>query len=87
MQRLLKHTCNTKLFEKETFRFLEVNIEDTKKDMLKLDRNKVSQHSDIPIKIIKEILDIVAKYQQLYQIIFVPILFKDGRCDSFKQKY
>ena len=35
--------------EKETFRFLEVNIED---------KNKASQNSDIPIKIIKENLDI-----------------------------
>ena len=43
--------------EKETFRFSEVNIEDIKKDILKLDKNKASQHSDIPIKIIKENLD------------------------------
>ena len=48
--------------EKETFRFSEVNIEDIKKDILKLDKNKASQHSDIPIKIIKENLDIFANF-------------------------
>ena len=48
--------------EKETFRFSEVNIEDIKKDILKLDKNKASQHSDIPIKIIKENLDIFAGF-------------------------
>ena len=35
--------------EKETSRFSEVNIEDIKEDILKLDKNKASQHSDIPI--------------------------------------
>ena len=44
--------------EKETFRFSEVNIEDIKKDNLKLDKNKTSQHSNIPAKIIKENLGI-----------------------------
>ena len=39
--------------EKETFRFLEVNIED---------KNKASQNSDIPIKIIKENLDIFVSF-------------------------
>ena len=48
--------------EKETFRFSEVNIEDIKKDILKLNKNKASQHSDIPIKIIKENLDIFADF-------------------------
>ena len=48
--------------EKETFRFSEVNIEDIKKDILRLDKNKASQHSDIPIKIIKENLDIFADF-------------------------
>ena len=48
--------------EKETFRFSEFNIEDIKKDILKLDKNKASQHSDIPIKIIKENLDIFANF-------------------------
>ena len=48
--------------EKETFRFSEVNIEDTKKDILKLDKNKASQHSDNPTKIIKENLDIFADF-------------------------
>ena len=48
--------------EKETFHFSEVNIEDIKKYILKLDKNKASQHSDIPIKIIKENLDIFANF-------------------------
>ena len=49
-------------YEKETFRFSEVNIEDIKKDILQLDKNKASQHSGIPIKIIKENLDIFADF-------------------------
>ena len=48
--------------EKEAFLFSDVNIEDIKKDILKLDKNKASQHSDIPIKIIKENLDIFADF-------------------------
>ena len=48
--------------EKETFRSSEVNIEDIKKYILELDKNKTSQHSDIPIKIIKENLDIFANF-------------------------
>ena len=48
--------------EKETFRFSEVNIKDIKKDILKLDKNKASQHSDTPIKIIKENLDIFGDF-------------------------
>ena len=48
--------------EKETFPFSKVNIEDIKKDRLKLDKNKASQHSDIPIKITKENLDIFADF-------------------------
>ena len=48
--------------EKETFHFSEVNIEDIKKDILRLDKNKAPQHSDIPIKIIKKNLDIFADF-------------------------
>ena len=48
--------------EKETFSFSEVNIDNIKKDILKLDKNKSSQHSDILIKIIKEKLDIFADF-------------------------
>ena len=48
--------------EKETFPFSEVNIEDTKKEILILDKSKASQHSDIPIKISKEILNIFANF-------------------------
>ena len=46
--------------KKETFRFSNVNIEGIKKDILKSDKNKASQHSDSPIKIIKENLDTFA---------------------------
>ena len=48
--------------EKETFRFSEVSIEDIKKDILILDKNKASQHSDILIKIIKENVDIFTDF-------------------------
>ena len=48
--------------EKETFRFSEVNIEDIKKGIVKLGKNKASKHSDIPIKIIKGNLDIFANF-------------------------
>ena len=48
--------------EKKTFRFSNVNIEEIKKDILKLDKNKASLHSDIPIKIIKENLDIFTDF-------------------------
>ena len=48
--------------EKETFRFLEVNIEDMKKDILRLDKNNVSQHSDILFRIIEKNLDILADF-------------------------
>ena len=48
--------------EKETFRFSEVTIEDIKMNILKLGKNKTSQHSDIPVKIIKENLDIFANF-------------------------
>ena len=44
------------------FRFSEVNIEDIKKDILEFDKKKASQHSDIPIKIIKENLDMFANF-------------------------
>ena len=40
--------------ENETFLFSGVNIEGIKKDMLKLNKNKASQHSDIPLKIIQK---------------------------------
>ena len=48
--------------EKETFRFSEVNIEDIKKDILKLDKKKASKRSDIPIKIIEENLNIFVDF-------------------------
>ena len=41
-------------YEKEPFCFSEVNIEDIKKNILKLNKNKASQHSDFLIKIIKK---------------------------------
>ena len=48
--------------EKETFRFLEVNIEDMKKDILRLDKNNVSQHSETPFRIIEKNLNILADF-------------------------
>ena len=48
--------------EKKTFRNSDINIEDIRKDILKSDKNKGSQHSNIPIKIIKENLDIFANF-------------------------
>ena len=48
--------------EKETFCFSEFNIEDIKKDIIKLDKNKASQNSDIPIKIITENLGIFVDF-------------------------
>ena len=44
------------------FRFSEINIEDIEKDKLRLDKNQAPQHSDIPIKNIKENLDIFADF-------------------------
>ena len=48
--------------EKETFRFSEVNIEDMKKDILRLHKNNASQHSDTPTRIIKKNFDILAEF-------------------------
>ena len=48
--------------KKETFCYSEANIEDLKKDIPRLDKNKASQYSDILIKIIKENLDIFADF-------------------------
>ena len=48
--------------EKEIFRFSEVNIEEIKKDILRLEKDKASQLSDIPIKTINENLDIFANF-------------------------
>ena len=48
--------------EKKTFRNSDINIEDIRKDILKSDKNKGSQHSNIPTKIIKENLDIFANF-------------------------
>ena len=47
---------------KKSNRFSELNTEDMKKDILKLDKNKASQHSDTVNKIIKENLDIFADF-------------------------
>ena len=69
---LLKLSLNTKttqaylqyraIVKKKHFVSQEVNIEDIKKDIHKLDKNKASQHSDITIKVIKENLDIFADF-------------------------
>ena len=53
----------------KTFLFSEVNIEDLKKDIIRLDNDKAYkayQHSDIPIKIIKENLDIFCRLPTFY---------------------
>ena len=48
--------------EKETLPFSEVNIKNIKKDILKLGKNQAFENSDIPIKIIKENLDIFTDF-------------------------
>ena len=48
-------------YEKESFHFLEIYIEDIKKNILKLVKNKASQYSDIPIKIIKRTWTFLSK--------------------------
>ena len=76
--------------EKETFPFSEVNTEDTKKEILILDKSKASQHSDIPIKISKEILNIFANFilQTLTALSNHRCchVVKDDICDSLTQK-
>ena len=43
---------------KDSFNFVEVDQQQIEKEILKLDANKASQSSDIPIKIVKENIDV-----------------------------
>ena len=71
-----------KHFTSQMFKF--VLIEDIQKDILKQDKSKTSQHSDIPIKIIKESVDIFADFLcTSINSSFKSSLF---RCDSFTQE-
>ena len=46
----------------KTFHFEEVNIGEVEKKILKLDKTKASQKTDIPTRIIKENIDIFANF-------------------------
>ena len=47
---------------KDNFNFVEVDQKQIEKETLKLDVNKESQSSDIPIKVLKENSDIFSKF-------------------------
>ena len=49
-----------KYSKNKTFHFKEVNIGEVEKEILKLDKTKASQKTDIPTRIIKENIDIFA---------------------------
>ena len=51
-----------KYSKNKTFHFEEVNIEEVEKEILKLDKIKASQKTDIPTRTIKENIDIFADY-------------------------
>ena len=48
--------------EARTFRLTKVNAEDIKKEIIKLNKDKASQVSDIPVKVIKDNVDIFANF-------------------------
>ena len=48
--------------DRENFNFIEVDQKQIKKEILKLDVNKASQSSDIPIKVLKENSDIFSNF-------------------------
>ena len=48
--------------ESKTFHFKEVNTGEVEKEVLKLDKTKVSQKANIPTRIIKENIDIFANF-------------------------
>ena len=60
----------------ETFRFSEVNIKYIKMDTLELDKNRASQHLDIPIKIFKENLDIFTNISISFKSSLLPFCLK-----------
>ena len=47
---------------KDIFNFVEVDQQQIEKEILKLDANKASQSSDIPIKIVKENIDVFSDF-------------------------
>ena len=51
-----------KYSKNKIFHFEEVNIGEVEKEMLKLDKTKASQKTDIPTRIIKENIDIFADF-------------------------
>ena len=51
-----------KYSKNKTFHFKEVNIGEVEKEILKLDKTKASQKTDIPTRIIKENIDIFADF-------------------------
>ena len=51
-----------KYSKNETFHFKEVNFGEVEKEILKLDKTKASQKTDIPTRIIKENIDIFADF-------------------------
>ena len=51
-----------KYIKNKTFHFEEVNIEEVEKEILKLDKIKASQKTDIPTRTIKENIDIFADF-------------------------
>ena len=51
-----------KYSKNKIFHFEEVNIGEVEKEMLKLDKTKASQKTDIPTRIIKENIDICADF-------------------------
>ena len=59
IQKPSKYSCNPRQVK---FYFREVSVEDTQKEILKLDNKKASPISDISTKIIKENADIFAEY-------------------------
>ena len=48
--------------EAKTFRLTEVNVEDIKKEIFKLNKDKAYQVSDIPVKTVKDNVDIFANF-------------------------
>ena len=52
----------SKCKDKDNFNFIEFDQQQIEKDILKLDVNKASQSSDIPIKVLKEISDIFINF-------------------------
>ena len=48
--------------EVKTLCFTEVNAKDIKKEILKLNKNKASQVSDIPVKVIKNNMDMFSDF-------------------------